>query len=140
MFRIREQIREQKHRHEMILIEKAHEKWIRNPKRKFHQLYATMKTLKRGIHENITLIDDNKRAITNSENLKEQLTIFWDSIFTLGLWPEANLKMKRVQITGIIKERDRVDMDREITLKEVNDALDKIQNGKSPGSTNLMNY
>ena len=54
-------------------IEKAHDKWFKNPRRRFQQLYDAMKNIKRGIQEDVILIDDNNDAIIGDENLQNHL-------------------------------------------------------------------
>ncbi len=132
--RERRQIRQ---RAEMARIEKAHNKWINNPKRKFHQLYDTMKTLKRGVREKVTLIDDDKIPIIGEENTKSHITEFWESIFTMGIWPEANPELKRLGMSDIINGPDKLDLENEITVKEIKDAIHKLKNNTSAGTTNI---
>ncbi len=129
--------RELRMKTEMARIEKAHNKWLADPKRKFHQLYDTMKTMKRGLQEPVTLLDNDKKPIIEEIKIKSYLKDFWNDIFTLGIWPDANDTMNRVGLDNIIKGTDRLEQEKDITYKELDDAIKRLKNGTSSGTTNI---
>ena len=137
LFILIRQLKQIRIRNEMARIERAHNKWINNPKRKFSQLYDTMKSMKRGIKENVTLIDKDKIPIIGDININLHLKTFWENIFTLGIWPESDYTLKRLGLSDIINGPDKRDLENEITINEIQKAIKKLKNGTSAGTTNI---
>jgi len=131
----REELRKQIRREQDSKLHKFADSLLKRNDRNSMNLYKYVRVRRAPVVELFSLKEENGDLITDPARVKDKMQEEWESIFDTQHWPHASLKPPPVSLR---LEQSQIDeLEEDITLLEVQEAIKDLHSGTSSGTTDL---